>query len=373
MLDYICRPLGVFLKFIYDTIAFENYGFAIIVFTIIVRLAILPLTLKQYKSTAKMQAIQPQINEIQKRYKDDKEKLNEELMKVYQENNVNPAGGCLPMLIQMPIILSLYWVIAQPLKFMLGKSQEAITKIVEVAATGMGRTIQQMGTQQEMVAMNYFHDNQQALSQVEGLLEKSELINFNNFLGLHLGEVPTYKPDILFGPDAKIYIPLFILVLLATATTFLSTKLTMPKNKPDNEQKNPAGCSNNSMLLMGPAMTLLFGFRLPAGVILYWMAGYVVGIFQQLYINKTIYNKKETADDKKISGKKAADGTKELEAGADAGDQAIADEAAKSDQAEKKPEPSQKGVQKGGQKNKKGNQKKKNSQNKSDYQGKKKK
>lgn len=371
MLDYICKPLGMFLKFIYDTIAFENYGLAIIVFTIIVRLAILPLTLKQYKSTAKMQAIQPQINDIQKRYKDDKEKLNEELMKVYQENNVNPAGGCLPMLIQMPIILSLYWVIAQPLKFMLGKSEEAITKIVQIAADGMGRTLQEMGTQQEMVAMNFFHDNQQALSQVSEFLDKSELINFNNFLGLHLGEVPTYQPNILFGPDAKIYIPLLILVILATATTFLSTKLTMPKKKPEDEQKGPAGCSNNSMLLMGPAMTLLFGFRLPAGVILYWMAGYVVGIFQQLYINKTIY-KKEGDDKKKIAGKKNQDAVKELGAGADSGSEALAGEAAQGDKAENKPEQVQSNVQKSGQ-GKKSNQKKKNTQNKSDYQGKKKK
>ncbi len=387
MLDYICRPLGAFLKFIYDNIAFGNYGLAIIVFTIIVRIALIPLTLKQYKSTAKMQSIQPQINELQKRYKDDKEKLNEEMMKVYQENNVNPAGGCLPMLIQMPIILSLYWVIAQPLKFMLGKSEEAVAKIVEIAASGMGRTLQQMGTQKEMVAMNYFHDNQQALSQVSGLLEKSELINFNNFLGLHLGEVASYKPDILFGPNAGIYIPLFILVLLATAITFLSTKLSMPKKKADEQQGGLPGCSNNSMVLMGPAMTLLFGFQLPAGVVLYWMIGYVVGIFQQLYINKTILNKNDDAGGKKLTGEKGKGAVKGLEAGtegavpgstdasdASGGDsQTITDEGdTQKDESENKPENAQKGGQRGDRQSKKSNQKRKNTPNKSDYQGRKK-
>ena len=82
-LDFIAYPLGRFLYFIYNTIAFGNYGLALILFTVIVRLALLPLTIKQYKSTAKMQQIQPKIQEIQKRYKNDKEKLNTELMRVY--------------------------------------------------------------------------------------------------------------------------------------------------------------------------------------------------------------------------------------------------------------------------------------------------
>lgn len=93
--DFLAYPLGKFLKFIYD-IAFENYGLAIIIFTFIVRLALLPLTIKQHKSTMKMQEIQPLINDIQKKYKDDREAMNQELMKLYQEHNYNPAGGCLP-------------------------------------------------------------------------------------------------------------------------------------------------------------------------------------------------------------------------------------------------------------------------------------
>lgn len=288
MLDYICRPLGMFLKLIYDTIAFRNYGLAIIVFTIIVRLAMLPLTLKQQKASLKMQEIQPLVNKIQKRYKDDKEKLNQELMKLYQEHNYNPMGGCLPLIIQMPLILSLYWVIVQPLKFMLGKSEEAITKILEVAASALGKTVQQMGTQKEMVALNFFHENPGELSKITGLLDKSELIDFNNFLGLHLGEFASYKPADLFGPNAGIYIPLLLLVIAATVTTYFSTRLAMPKTQPDGKQDGPAGCSNNSMMYVGPVMTLVFGFQMPAGVILYWMTGYVVGILQQLYINKRV-------------------------------------------------------------------------------------
>lgn len=299
MLDPIAKVLGVFLKFIYDN-AFQNYGLAIIIFTVLVRLAMLPLTVKQQKSAAKMQEIQPLINDIQKRYKDDKEKLNQELMKVYQEHNYNPASGCLPLLIQMPILLTLYWVIAQPLKFMLGKTEEARTAIVNVAAkaqvavnslladpkvpTTVEDVIKSWGTYSEIKALNYFNENPEALSQVSGFLDKTELIDFKSFLGLNLGEIATYNPQIVFGPQWKVYVPLLILVLLATVTTFISTKLAMPKN--NGQQGGAAGCSSNSMLLMGPVMTLYFSFMMPAGVILYWMAGYVFAIFQQLYLNK---------------------------------------------------------------------------------------
>jgi YidC/Oxa1 family membrane protein insertase len=290
MLDPIAKVLGVFIKYIYN-IAFHNYGLAIIIFTILVRLAMLPLTIKQQKSSLKMQEIQPLLNDIQKRYKDDKEKLNQEMMKLYQEYNYNPASGCLPLLIQMPILITLYWVIAQPLKFMLGKTEEARTAIINVAAkayaaiSSVPMTIEEVikswGTYSEIKALNYFNENPDALSQVSGYLDRSELIDFKSFLGLNLGEIA--DPSKLFS-DWKVQLPLLILVILATVTTYFSSKLAMPQNT--DQQNKAAGCSTNSMLYFGPIMTLIFAFRLPAGVVLYWMAGYVFAIFQQLYLNK---------------------------------------------------------------------------------------
>jgi len=301
-MDFIAIPLGKFMLFIYNTIAFHNYGLAIIIFTIIVKLALLPLTLKQLKSSSKMQELQPIIADIQKRYKDDKDKMNQEMMKVYQEHHYNPAGGCLPLLIQMPILITLYWVIIQPLKFMIGiTSDEVRNKIIEVAARGMSLTVQAMG-HGEIRAMNYFFDHRDALSQVSGLLKESDLINFNNFLGLHLGETATYNLQTLFGPEAKIYIPLLILAIAATATTYISTKLSMPKKSNSGPQQNAAGSSmTNSMMYIGPVMTLVFSFSMPAGIILYWMIGYVVSIFQQLYINKFVMNKDKKEDSKNIA------------------------------------------------------------------------
>jgi YidC/Oxa1 family membrane protein insertase len=313
--DFIAYPLGKFLLFIYNTLAFHNYGLAIIFFTIIVRAALLPLTLKQYKSSAKMQELQPIIADIQKRYKDDKEKLNQEMMKVYQENGYNPASGCLPLLFQMPILITLYWVIIQPLKFMIGKSQETIDTLSQVAAKGLGKTLQTMGYQKELITLNYFNENKDALSQVPGLLNRNELIDFNNFLGLHLGKIASYKPADLFGVDAYIYIPLFILAVLAVVTTYFSSKLAMPKKQDSNSQQNAmANSMTNSMLYIGPLMTLMFSFQLPGGVVLYWMAGYVVAILQQLYINKFVLHKYDKPEQKALAGKTDG-GSKQLNSG----------------------------------------------------------
>lgn len=307
ILDVICRPLGQFLYFVYNTVALHNYGLAIIIFTIVVKLVLLPLTLKQYKSTTKMQSIQPLIQEIQKRYKNDKEKLNQEMMKVYQENGVNPAGGCLPLLVQMPILISLYWVIVQPLKFMLSKTADQVTKIVEVAtnaavaADASGKLNAMQGYIKELFALNYINENRSLLDQLSGFISANELINFN-FLGLHLGKIASYKTADLFGEQAYIYLPLLLLPIIGVVTTFLSTKLSMPKKNPAASSGNQAGMANsmsNSMMYIGPVMTLIFSFQLPAGVVLYWISGYVFQIFQQLYINKTILKKHEPVEIRK--------------------------------------------------------------------------
>ena len=307
-LDFVARPLGQFLLFIYNTLAFHNYGLAIIIFTILVKLVLLPLTVKQYRSSAKMQELQPMMQEIQKRYKSDKEKLNQETMKLYQENNYNPASGCLPMIVQMPILISLYWVIIQPMKFMLNKTQEQIDKLVDVATKAMGGA-SNWTYQKELMSLNYFNENKELLSQTSGLLSAKELINFN-FFGLHLGSIPSYKTADLFGADAYIYLPLLILPILAVITTYISTKLSMPKPNQGAAQNAMASSMTNSMMYIGPIMTLIFSFQLPAGVVMYWSVGYVFTIFQQLYINKHVLKKKDNIVVKAIDG--GTDDKKEL-------------------------------------------------------------
>jgi YidC/Oxa1 family membrane protein insertase len=303
-LDFIAKPLGQFLYFIYSTLKFLDtpvgvgfaYGLAIIIFTVIIKAVLLPLTVKQYRSTAKMQEIQPQIKEIQTRYKNDKEKLNAEMMKVYAEHKVNPAGGCLPLLIQMPILFSLYWIIAQPMKLMLGKTQEQVGQLVKIANVGLDKAHQfgDVYKYGDIALLNHFNSHTEQLAGHANLLKPSELINFN-FLGLHLGESATYIPAKIFS-NPSLYLPLLFLVILSVAATFISTKMSMPQVAKNNSNtKNQMAGMQSSMMYIAPVMTLFISFSLPAGLVLYWTVGYIFTIFQQLYINKHVLKKKEAA------------------------------------------------------------------------------
>ena len=299
-LDIIAYPLGQFLYFIYNTMAFHNYGLAIIIFTIIMKMVLLPLTIKQYRSTAKMQEIQPQIQEIQKRYKNDKEKLNQEMMKVYQENKVNPAGGCLPLLVQLPILFSLYWVVMQPLKFMLNIPQKIIYGTVNESKVVVENGLMQIFNIKErfgaeIAIINNFSAEKAGALLSPDLIEKiKDLGRGLRFLGINLSDKATYDVNLLFGPEAGRYLPLLLFPIIGVITTYISSKMSMPPAQKGNTNQT-SNSMTNSMLYMGPIMTLIFSFQFPAGVILYWIAGYVFQIFQQLYINKYVYKKKEVA------------------------------------------------------------------------------
>ena len=103
------------LKLIFDFVG--DYGYSIIIFTIITKVLLLPINIKQTESTKKMNELNPKMKEIQEKYKNDKEKMNQKLMEFYRENNYNPASGCLPALIQMPILFALFYVIQDPVKY----------------------------------------------------------------------------------------------------------------------------------------------------------------------------------------------------------------------------------------------------------------
>lgn len=115
MIEAIAVPFGYLLRYIYNFV--NNYGLSIVIFTIVVKLLMLPLTLKQTKSMKEMQELNPKLKELQKKYAKDKQKLNEKTMELYRQHNVNPASGCLPLLIQLPIIIALFNVLRQPEKY----------------------------------------------------------------------------------------------------------------------------------------------------------------------------------------------------------------------------------------------------------------
>ncbi|MBE7013540.1 MAG: YidC/Oxa1 family membrane protein insertase [Ruminococcaceae bacterium] len=268
----IVYPLGWILNFIYQFV--QNYGWSLIVFTLAVKILLLPLNLKQQKSTTRMQMVQPKMAELQKKYENDKNKLSEETMKLYKDYEISPMGGCLPMLIQLPILFGLYRVIYQPLTYMLRMGEDVVNGYM----TELGLT---------------------KTPQVEIFIAKAkDLVNFN-FLGLDLSATPSFtKIDWLW-----------LIPILAAGTTFLTSKITtwvsgQGKKKEEEPQKptrvlnpeaKPASPSGEStmktMTYFMPIMTGWIAFSFPAALGLYWTISNVVSLAQTLLLNG-YYSKK---------------------------------------------------------------------------------
>jgi YidC/Oxa1 family membrane protein insertase len=219
-----------------------------------------------------MQKIQPKAAEIQKKYAKDKEKQSQELMNLYKENNVNPMGGCLPLLIQLPIIFILYQVIYNPLTYMYTLSAASLNKLATLVGFASAKGVQQITIAQKITP------------DILKMPEFSHLpqIDFN-FLGMNLADKPLFdKPSILW-----------LIPILAAATSYLLTALTQAQ-MPQNNQSETAA-SINSMNKIMPLLSAFFTFSFPAGIGLYWIMSNVVRIIQQYFIN--FYFKKKDQND----------------------------------------------------------------------------
>jgi YidC/Oxa1 family membrane protein insertase len=236
-----------------------SYGLAIILLTLAVRLVLLPLSIKQTKSMREMQAIQPEIKKLQAKHKGDRQKMNEELMALYKEHGVNPFGGCLPLLMQFPILIGLFYVIRTPLKYM--------GSVVEGSALA------------------------------DGLRSISSALEINQFLGIRLncsasgtvtGNSATGDLEGLdralaqaCGSGVVEALPYLLLVLVMGFTTYYQQK-QMQRSTPDSPQAQQMQMFAKIM----PLMLMVFSFNFPAGVVVYWVTTNLWTIVQQRIILK---------------------------------------------------------------------------------------
>lgn len=258
----ITQPLGYIIKFIYE-ICGQNYGVAIIVFTVLVKLLMVPLSIKQQKAMAKTQKVQPYINELQRKYKNDKDKLSKEMMKIYQENEISPMGGCLPLLIQFPILIGIIQVVYRPITYILKMDVTALSKGLD-----LGKTVSSI---QEIA-----------------IAKELDLINFN-FFGIDLSMMPK---------DNINNIAIWIIPVLATLVTYLSGKLSQ-KMSSSSAQNEQAQQMSSSMTTIMPVMTLFFTYTMPVAAALYWFISSATQVVQQYLLNKLV-----KVEDIKIPDKK---------------------------------------------------------------------
>lgn len=283
-------PLGYIMWAIYQLV--HNYGWAIILFTIITKVLLIPIAIKQQKSTVKMQIIQPKMQEIQQKYKNNPQKMNEEIQALYERENYSMTAGCLPMLIQFPIIFGLLDVIYRPLTHLLHISGDTMKTLTETAVGIIGDAATK-GYAPEIAIFNSVKADPNAYAALGGgVVEK--ILSFDmHFLGLDLSIVPNEVIKFGFSAEAMktLLTPVILIPILSGVTALLMSLVTM-RNTPS------AGSANGSMTAMMmtmPLMSLFFTFMVPCGVGLYWTMSNVMAVGQSMVMNH-FWNPKEIAE-----------------------------------------------------------------------------
>ncbi len=328
--DPFYTAFGWVMRVLYE--AFGNYGVVIIIFTIILRGLMIPLGIKQQKSTIKQQALQGELSEIKRLHPEDKQKQSQLQMELYKKHGASPLSGCLPSIVQLIIILPIFQVIRRPMQYIMGVSADNIGKIGEFLreATWITDTQAERITSDNIPLITALHDHASALASVidQGLMNINQLLSLD-FLGLNLGLVPAWQPNILFGADTwQTYVPLLIIPVVVLSTTVVQmriTRLTMPNRKKKEidkarEKVNPARAGQNpedksesmmkTMNFIMPLFMLWTTFSLPAALGLYWTIGNVMAILQSVLIyflfTRKLDTEKHDQATKEIAAEEAA-------------------------------------------------------------------
>ena len=284
---YICMPFAALVRFFYTLTG--SYGLAIILFTIVIKLIMLPFMMKSKRNMVRMNRMSGKMQEIRKKYANNQAKANQEIQKMYQEEGVNPMGGCLWTMIPLPILIALYSILRQPIThFMSIKQDVALSLIDKVQAAGLD--ISTIATIKDGVAEFSPYGqialvkliNEQLPQAVEGI-DKWFHIDFN-FIGLDLTRHP-WDAVKGFEPTWAI-IGLILIPILAGGFQFLMTIMTMKQSA----QQGATG-QTQSMMYMMCLFSVYIAFIMPASLGIYWIAQTVFSMIQEFFMNK-FYNKK---------------------------------------------------------------------------------
>ncbi len=271
VLGFLAIIFGPIMEWIYRFI--PNYGWALIVFTLLVNLVLLPLRIKQQKSTARMSAFQPKMQEIQKKYAKDKNRQQEELMKFQQEYGFSMTAGCMPMALNFLFIFGIIEVVYRPLQYILGVSQDVIAQMVEIANSTLGESLIATDYRVQSTLINLVKSNGEAFSSVLGD-KLADVQNFQMmFFGIDLGQTPLSS-----WPSIAIIIP-----ILSVVTMIIVQVITMKMSGQE---------MSGSMKALPWIMSIMFGyiaFTIPTGFSLYYTVSNIASFIQSL-IAKRIYD-----------------------------------------------------------------------------------
>ena len=277
-------PLGFIMLGCY-MVTGNNYALAIVLFTVATKLALLPLSIKQQKEQAKMQLFQPKLENIQKKYGNNKERYNEEIQKLYTEEGYNPMAGCLPSLIQFPILFGIMDVVYKPVYHILRVSTSVINQMISIAEAAGNELGGAASYYSQINLMKVVKSTPEIFSEIEPeIVEK--IANFDmNFLGLDLSVVPQFSLKYEGGFNWYLLIPILCGVFQLLQTVYM--------NMTSSTQKQ-AGAMN-AMFYLFPLMSVYIGFVVPAGAGFYWAISALFMLIQSVFLN-IFYNPKKLAD-----------------------------------------------------------------------------
>lgn len=307
MFSFIANIFGYLLKWLYNIVG-SNYGIAIVLFTIVLRIILLPITIKQQKSLKKTSELQSKMKEIQFKYKNNPDQMNKEIMNLYKQEHVSPFSGCLSAVVQIVIILSVFWLVSKPLTYMnhvqgnYGKDKQNYIvnndgdqveddEVIKLYNKFNKQTIDEKNKNYNEIRI--IHLAEQEYKSVEQKLQENEVENREelekekenleglrinmNFLSLDLSKVPTQNMS-----DFKVY----IIPILYVISSILSIRLTTAQSKKNSDGSDMSAQMNKGMSYMMPIMAVSIAFIAPLGLALYWFISNVLMIIERLAINK---------------------------------------------------------------------------------------
>lgn len=295
MFEFFANLFGYLLQFLYGLI--NNYGIAIILFTVIIKIVLLPLSIKQQKTMKKSSELQEKMKVIQFKYKNDPEKMNQEMMSLYKSENMSPFSGCLTAIVQLLLLLSIFYLVRSPLTFM-----------EKIPTENINHYVQQL--QESGKAVSQVYPEIDLIREYQFLKEKNpedanvDKLNIQmNFLGLDLSKIPQQNMT-----DYTVYIIPALYILSSFISIRMTTSMQMKNaNKQKDEKATIDGTTgkelipqeennemdavmqtNKMMSWMMPIMSISIAFIAPLGLALYWLISNILMIIERLILNKVV-------------------------------------------------------------------------------------
>ncbi len=315
--DLIRVPFGYLLDWLYTFT--NNYGLALILFSLIVKLVLLPMSVKSKKSMLKMSRLSPQVKALEAKYGDDKQKYQLAVQQMYKEEGVSMGGGCLWSFIPLIILLPLYYVIREPITYMMHNSRsisEAIVAFIQASGENLGKN----SYYAQLAAAGHIGDYMEELKSLAVTANANlQAMNFQ-FLGIDLAGIPSFR---FWECEGWGEIGLFLIPVvsagLQAASMWISQKMnnqvaTNADGEQDVDAAKTANQTNATMMLMMPLMSLWIGFSMPAAISIYWIAQAVFGAVQDYFLTKhyrKVYDEEDAVKQEIAAKRRAEEAEKE--------------------------------------------------------------